>query len=280
MISVIYATWRKLSRLCWARPCLGRRAQAAVLLSALALAGCQSDLYTNLDEKQANEIVATLLRNYIPAERVAAKGNSFAVRVDEKRFAEAVGVLKEDGLPRERFATLGETFKRDGMFSSPVQEKASMIFALSQELSHTVSEIDGVQRARVHLVLPENDPLRQQFIPSSASVVVHHDAAVPIGNLVPQIKMVVANGVSGLTYDKVSVALFPVEKKPQARAGRYKLTSVLGVWVHPDSVAALVWLLLALLAVIFALGAALAVVYRRQSRRVYRLPPLLEAERS
>ena len=94
-----------------------------------------------------------------------------------------------------------------------------MIFALSQELSHTVSEIDGVLSARVHLVLPENDPLRQQLVPSSASVFIRHRSKAPVGNLVPQVKMLVANGVAGLAYDKVSVVLVPVDSQaPQTQA--------------------------------------------------------------
>ena len=61
-----------------------------------------------------------------------------------------------------------------------------MIFALSQEALASVLEIDGVLSARVHLVLPENDPLRQQLIPSSASVFIRHRSTTPVGNLVPR----------------------------------------------------------------------------------------------
>jgi type III secretory pathway lipoprotein EscJ len=112
-------------------------------------------------------------------------------------------------VPKQEFTTLGEVFKRDGLVSSPVQERARMIFALSQQLSRTVSEIDGVLSARVHLVLPENDPLRQV---SSASVFIRHQASTPMVDLVPQIKMMIANSVAGLSYDKVSVVLVPVDK--------------------------------------------------------------------
>jgi len=53
-----------------------------------------------------------------------------------------------------------------------------MIYALSEELSRTVSEIDGVISARVHVVLPENDPLRRDLVPSSASVFIRHDSSL------------------------------------------------------------------------------------------------------
>lgn len=183
---------------------------------ALSLAGCKSELYSNLDQDHANEMVATLRQHGIPAERVPGKGDRISVTVDENRFAEAVQVLRDNGLPRQEFATLGEVFKKDGLVSSPVQEKAQMIYALSQELSRTVSEIDGVLSARVHLVLPENDPLRQQLVPSSASVFIRHRASASIGDLVPQVKMLVANGISGLSYEKVSVILVPVAEHAAA----------------------------------------------------------------
>jgi type III secretion protein J len=277
MKNLISAAWSTPSRLCFKH--LGL---AAVLLSFLTLAGCQGELYTNLDEKQANEIVATLLQNYIPAERVSMKGNLFAVRVDEGRFAEAVSVLKENGLPRDHFASIGEVFKRDGMFISPAAEKASMIYALSQELAHSVSDIRGVLKARVHLVLPENDPLRQQTTPSSASVVLQYDDSIKIAEAVPQIKQMVANGVSGLTYDKVSVALFPVTvKKPDAAAlERREMTSILGIWVHSNSLSNLAAIIVGLVVIIALLIGGLVMVYARNSKRVYRLNALADARRS
>ena len=101
-----------------------------------------------------------------------------------------------------------------------------------------------------------------------------------MGNFVPQIKMMVANGVSGLSYDKVSVALFPVEVKKQAPSSERELVSVMGIWVHADSMASLITLLVVFVAVIAALGGGLFLIHRRQSKRVYQLPALVDAKRS
>jgi type III secretion protein J len=237
---------------------------ALAVLCALTAASCKSDLYTNLDERHANEIVATLRQHGIPADRTVGKGNHVSVAVDESRFAEAVTVLKDNGLPREEFATLGDVFKRDGLISSPVQERAQMIYALSQELSKTVSEIDGVLSARVHLVLPENDPLRQQLIPSSASVFIRHHASTPMIDLVPQVKMLVANGVAGLSYDKVSVILVAVAD--QAPAGR-NTGSGPRVSSSPPALFVADWPLYGAAGLAMALaGAGVAMLLRRQSR--------------
>jgi len=247
---------------------LGR---ALVLLAALLLSACETELYNNLDQRQANEIVATLQQRGIPAQRMTVKGGTYTVVVDKGRFAESVTILKDAGLPRQEFQTMGQVFKKDGLVSSPTQERAQMIFALSQELSRTVSEIDGVLSARVHLVLPENDPLRQQLVPSSASVFVRHRSNARVGNLVPQVKMLVANGVAGLAYDKVSVILVPVDSQAPTQAQDLEMASFFGIWMHRDNVAQAMWMFFGLVALVVVLAGGLGVVLFRRSRRVYAL---------
>jgi type III secretion protein J len=232
------------------------------------------ELYANLDQKQANEIIATLFRHGIPAERIVGKNGRYTVKVDEQRFAEAVSILERNGLPRQEFASLGDVFKKEGIVASPVQERAQMIYALSQELARTVSDIDGVLSARVHLVLPENDPLRQQLIPSSASVFIRHQAGVPINELVPQVKMLVANGVAGLSYDKVSVVNLPVAAaadRDTAAAVEPAMENFLGLWMHRDSVARAETMIYALLALLAGIAGLAAYVVWNRRQQVYPL---------
>jgi type III secretion protein J len=243
-----------------------------VLLVALLLTACEAELYNNLDQRQANEMVATLQQRGIPAQRMAVKGGLFTVVVDKARFADAINILKEAGLPKQEFQSMGQVFKKDGLVSSPTQERAQMIFALSQELSRTVSEIDGVLSARVHLVLPENDPLRQQLVPSSASVFIRHRSTTPVGNLVPQVKMLVANGVAGLSYDKVSVVLVPVDSQKPVPVGQdLEMVSFFGVWMQRDNLAQAMWMFFGLVALVVLLAGALGFVFFRQRGRVYAL---------
>jgi len=254
------------------RSSLPRRVRRAlVLLAALLLSACEAELYNNLDQRQANEMVATLQQRGIPAQRVAVKGGQYTVVVDKGRFAESTTILKDAGLPRQEFQTMGQVFKKDGLVSSPTQERAQMIFALSQELSRTVSEIDGVLSARVHLVLPENDPLRQQLVPSSASVFIRHRSNAPVGNLVPQVKMLVANGVAGLSYDKVSVVLVPVDSQKPSQGQDLEMVSFLGLWMHRDNVAQAMWMFFGLVALVVLLTGGLGVVLFRRGGRVYAL---------
>lgn len=241
----------------------------ALSLCAVTLSACKVDLYTNLDQRQANEMVAILLQHGIGAERVSAKNGRTSVTVEESRFAEAINILNASGLPKQEFATLGDVFKKDGLISSPVQERAQMIFALSQELSRTVSDIDGVVSARVHLVLPENDPLRQQLLPSSASVFIRHRPGMAIGELVPQVKMLVANGVAGLSYDKVSVILIPVQPQAPTELDDHRAASTEPVSSERITLAGLPTYGIGALATIVAVALGLFLWQRRQ--RVYAL---------
>jgi type III secretion protein J len=245
--------------------------RALVLLVALLLSACEAELYNNLDQRQANEMVATLQQHGIPAQRVIVKGGQYTVVVDKARFADSIAILNEAGLPKQEFQTMGQVFKKDGLVSSPMQERAQMIFALSQELSRTVSEIDGVLSARVHLVLPENDPLRQQLVPSSASVFIRHRSNTPVSNLVPQVKMLVANGVAGLSYDKVSVVLVPVDLQKANQGPDLEMVSFFGLWMQRENLAQAMWMFFGLVALVVLLAAALGVVLFRQRGRVYAL---------
>lgn len=194
------------------------RCVAVVTALALVLGGCKTDLYTKLSEREANEMVALLLDKGIDASRVAAKDGSSSVQVEQSRFAQAVELLKTGGYPRQSFTNMGEVFKGGGLIASPTEERARYVYALSEELSKTISGIDGVLSARIHVVLPKNDLLKQDATPSSASVFIRHDQDAPLKTLLPQIKMLVANSIEGLAYEKVSVVFVPVDRT-QTSAG-------------------------------------------------------------
>ncbi|NRP75555.1 Nodulation protein NolT [Ensifer psoraleae] len=190
----------------------GRRSLHFVVLPLLfALSGCKADLYTQLQEREANEMLALLIDNGVDAVRVAAKDGTSTIQVDEKLLALSINLLNAKGLPRQSFKNLGEIFSGSGLIASPTEERARYVYALSEELSRTISDIDGVLSVRVHVVLPNNDLLRSGGTPSSSSVFIRHDAKANLPVLLPKIKMLVADSIEGLSYEKVEVVLVPVE---------------------------------------------------------------------
>ena len=128
--------------------------------------------------------------------------------VVESRFAEAVNLLERRGLPRNPHQGIGEVFKKTGMISSPSEERIRFMDALAQDLAKTISAIDGVVDARVHIVLPENDPFARHALPSSAAVAIRSRWDADVTDVIPSIKGLVKNSIEGLTAEKIMVTVF------------------------------------------------------------------------
>ena len=230
----------------------------AVIALCLALAGCKTELFANLSESEANQVIAALMENGIPAAKKQARGEGVTIVIDEARFSEAIEVLNARGLPSDHYASFGEVFKKEGIVSSPIEERARYLYALSQELSRTISEIDGVLSARIHVVLPETDMLGRDFKPSSASVFVRYTPGSPFTQFTSQIKLLVANSIEGLDYDNVNIVAIPATQTDTSASKPMVLQEVIGIWVHPNSVNRF-WMIISALGAIATLAAGIAI---------------------
>lgn len=185
---------------------------AIYLFTLLALAGCKTDLYSGLVEQDANNMLAIMLNQGIAAEKIVDKKTStYTLSVDESSIPTAVRLLQEHGYPKEKVFSVNEMFQKDGLISSPTEERARFIFALSQSVQETLTQIDGVLVARVHVVLPESSASGQQLQPSSSSVFIKYHPAYDLESMKSEIKLIVEKSIEGLTYDKVSVVMVPAQ---------------------------------------------------------------------
>lgn len=195
-----------------------KRIPARFLTSAalcLLLCACsEQEVYSQLTQQQANEMVAVLRRAGITAEKEGRDGNTFAVIAPRNDFPRAIEVLRDNGYPRDGYDSLGQVFKKDGPMSSALEDHARLMHALSQELANTLSSIDGVVVARVHLSVPEKDPLAEKAPPSAASVFIKHKAGMDLSSQQGPIKALVVNAIPGLSYDNVTVVLMPAAPTP------------------------------------------------------------------
>ncbi|UJS26133.1 type III secretion system inner membrane ring lipoprotein SctJ [Thiothrix winogradskyi] len=184
----------------------------AIAVVLVLLTGCKTELYSNLAENDANSMLSILLNNKIDSEKIFdKKAGAYFLHVEKSQIPQAVQLLKQHGYPKEKISTVGELFKKEGLISSPLEERTRFIFALSQSVQETLSQIDGVLVARVHVVLPENNPIDKEVKPSSASVFIKYNPAYRLEDMKSDIKLIVEKSIEGLTYDKVSVVMVPAQ---------------------------------------------------------------------
>lgn len=166
---------------------------------ALMLGACgdQIELHGKLSENDANDVIAELSSKNIDASKRSNK-EGVSVLLSASDINRAVRVLEAAGLPRRTRTNLGEIFKKEGVISTPLEERARYIYALSQELESTLSQIDGVIVARVHVVLPERVAPGEPVQPASAAVFIKHAASLDPDTVLPRIRRMVASSIPGM----------------------------------------------------------------------------------
>lgn len=184
-----------------------------ILFLVAGLAGCMGDqqvLFSRLNERQANEVSAALLRMGIDVDKHQLdRSNDWSIRVGKRDLPNAMAILESAGLPRATHPSMGEIFKKEGFVASPTEDKARYLYALSEELSDTLQKIDGVISARVHVALPDRDLIGGKTESASASVVLVVAPGAHVQERETDIKAIVKDAVEGLDNpDRVTVKFF------------------------------------------------------------------------
>lgn len=163
------------------------------------LSGCNDAtvLFSGLSENDANDIIAELNQYHIDAHKQMDK-TGIAVSIESSEIERSVKILDAVGLPHKARTNLGEVFQKNGVISSPLEERARYIYALSQEVESTLSQIDGVVTARVHVVLPERIAPGEPVQPASASVFIKYRTTLDPDSIEPRIRQLVSTSIPGL----------------------------------------------------------------------------------
>jgi type III secretion protein J len=187
-----------------------RHALAAALL-ACACGGSEEILH-GLDEPQANQVLVALEDGGIGGRKERPDGAEagWTVLVPSGSAGRAQRLLADRELPRPRAPGFGEVFGKGSMVPSATEERALYLHALAGELSRSVEAIDGVVEARVHLALPEPNPLRAEPAPPARAAVLVKSlpgARERLTALSGGIQSLVAGAVAGLEPAAVSVVV-------------------------------------------------------------------------
>ena len=190
---------------------LGPKLKRSLVIGAccLALAGCKEVLFSDLDEVEANEMVAILAASGVEAKRERDKDNAYSLLIAADDVASATTILRNQGYPKPKFQSLGDVFSAEGIVGTPFEQHARYIYAMNEELSRTVTSISGVRSAYVLVTAPPKERYQREAPAASASVTINHDPGFDAERLVPKIKTVIAHALPNLDYDNVAIALFP-----------------------------------------------------------------------
>lgn len=191
----------------------------------LFASGCgRVDLYGNLSEEDANEILVLLFENGIKADKkkvVVQNEVTYAVSVREADMARARALLLQNNLPRRKVPGLGETYGKPSMIPTPDEQQARFMLAMKGEIINSLKRIPQVVDADVVLNVPKRDEFatpeqeRLQRPTASAVVRVKPDAEGLETLTEPKIQQFVANAVEGLNPRDVTVIIsyLPTEER-------------------------------------------------------------------
>ncbi|MDX2208419.1 MAG: flagellar basal-body MS-ring/collar protein FliF [Gemmatimonadales bacterium] len=175
---------------------------AAVMFGRAATSPNYVPLFRGLDMAEAGNISDALTRASIPF-RLEAGGAD--VVVPEADAARARVLLAKDGLPSSGRPGL-ELFDRPAWGMTDFTEQVTYRRAMEGELARTIGTLRGVQRAQVHLALPEGSALRRTDRPAEAAVVVALRANASLtADQVRGIAQLVSSSVTGLSPERVAV---------------------------------------------------------------------------
>ena len=194
---------------------LARRAALAPMLVLALLAGCSNqELYSQLSERQANEMVAVLRSAGIEAEKKSQEG-SFSVLDVEERLLAGGAHAQCAGLSARKLRLHGQG----------VQARRLRVFAARgarpPDARHVAGDLQHHRqhRRRGHGARAPGGARAQPAARQAAACRGRRCSSSTGPNAtcraqVTQIKALVVNSIEGLSYDNVTVALFPAEGMP------------------------------------------------------------------
>ncbi len=160
-------------------------------------------LYGNLSDADASSVVQALQTASIEYRLDNASG---AIMVPAERVHDARLKLAGQGLPQGKNASVDLMSKDPGFGVSQFMENARYQYALEGELARTISSLQAVEAARIHLALPQQSAFVRDRRPASASVLLQLRPGNRLqSEQVSAIVHLVASSIPELDSDNVTV---------------------------------------------------------------------------
>lgn len=159
-------------------------------------------LYSGLSAEDASKVV-----EYLSSQKILYKidDGGQTIKVPREKVYETRLALASRGIPSS--GVIGyEIFDKTTMGMSEFMQKLNYKRALEGELARTISQLDGVQGARVHIVIPQKTIFKEEEKLPSASVVLKlRNGALISKENISSIVNLICGSVEGLQPSKVSI---------------------------------------------------------------------------
>ncbi len=159
-------------------------------------------LFSNLSEQDASKIVEKLKEKSIP---YVLEDGGKTIQVPRQQIYDLRLSFAGEGLPQS--SVIGyEIFDRTNLGVSDFVQKINYRRALEGELARTILQLEEVEGARVHIVVPERALFKEDEKPATASVVLKLRSGLPLRREnIQGIQHLVASSVEGLESSNVSI---------------------------------------------------------------------------
>ncbi|BBF93583.1 flagellar M-ring protein [Blastochloris tepida] len=158
-------------------------------------------LYNDLALQDSAAIVKDLERAGVAYE---LRGDGSTILVPKADVARLRMKMAEAGLPRGGSVGYEIFDKSDSLGTTSFVQNINQLRALEGELARTISAIERIQQARVHLVIPERALFSRDKQDPSASIALRVQGELDPGQI-RAIRHLVASAVQGLKPERVSI---------------------------------------------------------------------------
>lgn len=160
-------------------------------------------LYTGLETKDAGDVTAKLKEAGVPYEVQEGKDGA-TILVPKQRVHDARLDLATQGLPRGHKGF--ELFDDSKLGVTEFQNKVNYLQALQGELTRTIEQIEVIEKARVHIVLPEDSLYKKNEKPATASIMLRLYPEKTLSKKeIRGITNLVAHSIQGLLPENITI---------------------------------------------------------------------------
>ncbi len=163
-----------------------------------------SILYSGLDVHDSAGIVQELEKRTIRYEVIA---DGSAIKVPKSQVVNVRLILAQEGMPSSGSVVGYEIFdKDDSLGATNFSQNVKLVRALEGELSRTIAAFDQVEKARVHLVMPQREIFSKERMEPRASVVIKFKGNKRLGKSeIDAISHLIVTSVPGLEMKSVTI---------------------------------------------------------------------------